>query len=76
MFANVNYRTLDTFAEIMTARFTKTLSSIEVVGRKAKTRRATETVHGQHQAVDSNDSITVRTCYRRPQSLEGKSSVN
>ena len=40
-------------------------------GRKAKTREATETVHGQHQAVDRNENITVRTGCRRPQSLEG-----
>ena len=37
-----------------------------------------ETVHGQHQAVDKNDNITVRTGCRRPQSLEGnrQSSVS
>ena len=36
-------------------------------------RKATETVrpvHGQHQAVEKNDNITVHTGCRRPQSLE------
>ena len=31
---------------------------------------ATETVHRQHQAVDKNYNITVRTGCRRPKSLE------
>ena len=30
--------------------------------------------HGQHQAVDTNNNITVRTGCRRPQSLEGNRS--
>ena len=34
-------------------------------------KEATETVHGQHQAVDKNDNITVCTSCRRPQSLQG-----
>ena len=29
--------------------------------RKAKTLKATETVHGQHQALDKNYDFTVRT---------------
>ena len=43
-----------------------------MVGRTSNTREATETVglHGQHQAMDKNNNITVRTGCRRPQSLE------
>ena len=43
------------------------------MGRTSKTREATKTVglHGQHQAVDKNNNITVCACCRRPQSLEG-----
>ena len=44
-----------------------------MVGMTSKTREATQTVglHGQHQAVDKNNNITVRTGCRRPQLLEG-----
>ena len=45
-----------------------------MVGRTSKTREATQTVglHGQHQAVDTNNrNITVCTGCQRPQSLEG-----
>ena len=39
--------------------------------RMAKTGKATETVHGQHQTVDNNKNITLNTGCRRLQSLVG-----
>ena len=58
-FANVSFHTSDTFAEIMAASLLH--CTRRVLGRKAKTQEATETVQGQHQAVDK---ITTWQCVR------------
>ena len=57
MFANVNYHTLDTLAEIMAARLLKLVEEYVEGRRRSGRPRKQCSVHGQHQALDKNDEI-------------------